>query len=116
MSVAFNQVVRNIGNLSADEKSLIAHCLISSLEVQHDDVDHAWAALAEQRFADMQSGNIEGVSWTAIKNNIKQRNAVPVPTPVGAMQCSYSSITRVIKKPPVFQNAHETNPAKPRQW
>ena len=42
MSTAFNQVRQNIGELSSDEKALVAHCLISSLESKHDDnVDKA---------------------------------------------------------------------------
>jgi hypothetical protein len=43
MSVAFKQVIKNIGNLTSNEKALSAHYLISSLEVKHDDsVDQAW--------------------------------------------------------------------------
>jgi hypothetical protein len=46
MSAALKQVVENINNLSSGEKALVAHCLISSLEVKHDDnVDHAWGEL-----------------------------------------------------------------------
>ena len=71
MSVAFKQVIENIDNLSSDEKALPAHCLISSLEVKHDDsVDQAWAELALQRFAELESGEVKGVSWKEIKNKI----------------------------------------------
>ena len=73
MSTAFKQVVENIDNLSSDEKALVAHCLISSLEVRHDDsVDQAWAELAQQRFAELESGSVKGVSWADIKNKITQ--------------------------------------------
>ena len=73
MSTAFKQVVENIGNLSSDEKALVAHCLISSLEVQHDDnVDQAWAELAQKRFAELKSSEVEGVFWEEMKNRIKQ--------------------------------------------
>ena len=73
MSVVFKQVIENIEKLSADEKAHIAHCLISSLEVKHDDnVDEAWADLAETRFSTIESGSIRGVSWSEIKKNIKQ--------------------------------------------
>jgi len=76
MSAAFKQIVENIGNLSSDEKSLIAHCLISSLEVQHDDnVDQAWAELAQERFTELKSGKVEGISWNEIKKRIKQHDA-----------------------------------------
>ncbi len=73
MSAVFKQVIENIENLSSDEKALVAHCLISSLEVKHDDsVDHAWGELVKQRFADLESGAVKGVSWEEIKSNIKQ--------------------------------------------
>ena len=43
MSAVFQRVVENIEKLFSDEKALVAHCLISSLEVKHDDnVDKAW--------------------------------------------------------------------------
>ncbi len=73
MSAVFKQVIENIENLSSDEKALVAHCLISSLEVKHDDsVDQAWIELAQQRFSELESGSVKGVSWSEIKNKIKQ--------------------------------------------
>ena len=73
MSAVFKQVVENIENLSSDEKALVAHCLISSLEVRHDDnVDQAWGELAQKRFRELKSGEVEGVSWKEIKKRIKQ--------------------------------------------
>lgn len=73
MSAKFKQVIENIDNLSSDEKALVAHCLISSLETQHDDsVDQAWAELAKQRFSELETGVVKGVSWDEIKNNIIQ--------------------------------------------
>ncbi|MCP3665588.1 MAG: addiction module protein [Gammaproteobacteria bacterium] len=73
MSSAFKQVIENIENLSSDEKALVAHCLISSLEVKHDDsVDQAWGELAQQRFTELESGAVNGVSWNEIKNRITQ--------------------------------------------
>ncbi len=63
MSTALKQVIENIESLSSGEKALVAHCLISSLEVKHDDsVDHAWGELAQQRFAELESGAVQGVS------------------------------------------------------
>lgn len=57
MSAVLNQVIKNIGALSSDEKALLAHCLISSLESKHDDnVDKAWGELVHQRFAELESG------------------------------------------------------------
>ena len=73
MSALFQQVIENIESLSSDEKALVAHCLISSLEVKHDDsVDEAWAKLAKKRCSELESGAIKGVSWDEIKVSIKQ--------------------------------------------
>jgi len=73
MSAVFKEVLQNIDNLSSDEKALVAHCLISSLEVKHDDsVDQAWADLAHQRLSELESGQIKGVSWSEIKNKVTQ--------------------------------------------
>ena len=71
MSAVFNQVIQNIGELSSDEKALVAHCLISSLESKHDDnVDQAWGELAKKRFAELETGAVKGVSWETIKKEI----------------------------------------------
>jgi hypothetical protein len=71
MSAVFKQVIENIGALSSDEKALVAHCLISSLESKQDDgVEGAWAELAEQRYLELESGTVKGVSWEEIKNKV----------------------------------------------
>ncbi len=72
MSAAFKQVIENIEHLSSNEKALLAHCLISSLEAKHDeDVDQAWGKLAEQRFYELESGAVKAVSWSEIRNKLK---------------------------------------------
>jgi hypothetical protein len=39
---------------------------------KHDDaVDDAWSELAQQRFNELNSGSVEGVSWEQIKKKIK---------------------------------------------
>jgi len=72
MSAAFKQVIENIKDLSPDERALVAHCLISSLESRQDEgVDEAWAELSEKRFTELKSGEVKGVSWGDIKNKVK---------------------------------------------
>ena len=72
MSVAFKQAIETIRELSAEEKALMAHCLISSLESKQDEgVDEAWAQLAEERYLELKSGEVKGVSWEEIKHVIK---------------------------------------------
>ncbi len=71
MSAVFKQVIENIDELSSDEKALVAHCLISSLESKHDDgVEDAWAELAEQRYLELESGAVSGLSWKEIRNQV----------------------------------------------
>jgi len=72
MSAAFKQVIENIKDLSLDERALVAHCLISSLESRQDEgVDEAWAELSEKRLMELKSGEVKGVSWGDIKNKVK---------------------------------------------
>lgn len=72
MSVVFKQVLENIGELSSDEKALVAHCLIASLELKQDDgVEDAWAELAKKRYLELESGAVKGVSWEEIRNKVE---------------------------------------------
>ncbi len=76
MASKIKQVIEDIKNLSSDEKALIAHCLISSLEtLQEDGVEDAWADLAERRYAELVSGEVEPVSWEDVKKEIKGQDA-----------------------------------------
>lgn len=69
MSAVFKQVIESIKALSADERALVAHCLISSLESKQDeDVDVAWAELAERRYLELESGKVTGLSWVEVSN------------------------------------------------
>ncbi len=75
MSAVFKQVIENIKDLSPDEKALVAHCLISSLESRQDEgVDEAWAELLKKRLMELKSGEVKGVSWEEIKNKVKEQN------------------------------------------
>lgn len=76
MSTVFKQVIENIRALSADERALVAHCLISSLESKQDEgVDEAWAELAEKRYLELESGAVNGLSWEEVRNKVKGRDA-----------------------------------------
>ncbi len=76
MSVTFKRIVEDIKNLSAGERALVAHCLISSLESkQEDGVDEAWLDLAEKRYLALVSGEVQGLSWEEIRNEVKSPNA-----------------------------------------
>lgn len=73
MSAKMKQVIETIKELSADERALVAHCLISSLdEVHDDDVEKAWLEIAEKRYSELESGAVKGVSWETLKEEIKR--------------------------------------------
>ncbi|MEE2000683.1 addiction module protein [Alkalimonas sp. MEB108] len=72
MSVTLEQVIEVTKELSANDRALLAHCLISSLEkTQDDDVDAAWSLVAEQRLDELETGKVQGISWDEIKTKLK---------------------------------------------
>lgn len=73
MSIFSKQVVENIDNLPSEEKALVAHCLISSLEAQQDEaVEETWNELAKQRFSELETGAVQGVSWDEIRKKVTE--------------------------------------------
>lgn len=72
MSNAMKLVLENIKELSSHEKATLAHCLISSLdEVSDKNVDDAWLELAAARLAQLESGEVQAISWAQIKRGLK---------------------------------------------
>ena len=70
--MSIKQVIEKSKHLNPKERALVAHCLISSLETKRDeDVDQAWADLAEKRYEELISGKVEPVSWEDIKKDVK---------------------------------------------
>ena len=66
-------MIHGLIQLLGEKFGLVAHCFISSLEVKNDDsVDQAWGELALQRFSELESSEVIGVSWNEIKSKIKQ--------------------------------------------
>ncbi|MEE2023660.1 addiction module protein [Alkalimonas mucilaginosa] len=72
MSVTLEQLIEVTKELSANDRALLAHCLISSLEkTQDDDVDASWSLVAEQRLEELETGKVQGISWDEIKSKLK---------------------------------------------
>lgn len=72
MQPNFKHVIEEAKHLNSNERALIAHCLISSLESNQEDyVDPAWADLAEKRYNELISGKVKPVTWEEIKKEIK---------------------------------------------
>jgi hypothetical protein len=73
MSATLEQVFKDVSYLSIREKALVAHCLIASLDTeQDDDIDSAWADLAEKRFFELISGKVKAISWNEIRRGLKK--------------------------------------------
>lgn len=72
MPSKIKQGIDNIKDLTAQERALIVHCLISSLEDKQDEgVDKEWAKLVKKRYLELGSGAVQGVTWSDIKKDIK---------------------------------------------
>ena len=72
MNTKLEKVIEEAKELSANDRALLAHCLISSLDNAKDaNVDAAWSSLAEQRLQELSSGETQGVSWDEIKSKLK---------------------------------------------
>ncbi len=73
MTGKMKEVIASIKELTPHERATLAHCLISSLDEVHDQgVDDAWADIAEQRFAQLLSGEVKALTWDEIKQGIKR--------------------------------------------
>lgn len=73
MSGKMKDVIASIKELTPHERATLAHCLISSLDaVNEQGVDDAWSDVAEQRFAQLLSGEVKALTWDEIKQGIKR--------------------------------------------
>jgi putative addiction module component (TIGR02574 family) len=72
MSENFKHILENVKQLNPQERTLMAHLIIASLETVADEgVDEAWAELASRRYDDLITGKVKGVTWDEIKQSIK---------------------------------------------
>ncbi len=72
MPTKIEHVFQEIKELNSEERALVAHCLIYSLETKQDEgVESAWAELAAKRYAELVSGKVKSVSWEDIKKEVK---------------------------------------------
>ncbi len=72
MATNLKKAIEGVKYLTAHERALVARCLISSLETEQDEeIDFAWAKLAEKRYTELISGTVKSVSWEEIKKVVK---------------------------------------------
>lgn len=71
--MSLEQDIQETKGLSVNDRALLAHWLISSLETQHDEgVDASWLSLAEQRLDELETGKVQGMSWEEIRGQLKR--------------------------------------------
>jgi len=58
--------------MSSEERAMIAHCLISSIdEPTEENVEKEWLELAQKRLNELENEEVEPVSWEEIKERIR---------------------------------------------
>ena len=70
MATELNQIIRDALELSDSERATLAGLLIESLEVAQDvdpDVEAAWAAEAERRWQEIESGAVKTIPWEEVR-------------------------------------------------
>ena len=70
MATELNKVIRNALELSDSERETLAGLLIESREGTEDvdpEVEAAWAAEAERRWREIQSGAVKTNPWEEVK-------------------------------------------------
>ena len=71
MTVNVQQVIEEVKYLSAQDRALVAHCLITSLDsLQEEAVEQAWGELAGKRYSELISGDVRPVKWEDIKKQV----------------------------------------------
>lgn len=72
MSENFKEMLENVKQLNPKERALMAHIIISSLETNVDEnVNEAWAELANKRYNELINGKVNPITWDEIKQSIK---------------------------------------------
>lgn len=64
-------VINSAKHLNSRDRAFLAHCLISSLETDHEsNVDQSWAELAKERFEELVSGKVSSQQWNEVKRKV----------------------------------------------
>ncbi len=74
MTSKLETVLSEALTLSPSQRAMLARSLISSIDAPPEEgVEEAWLALARKRLAELDSGEVEPVSWESIKDSIRAR-------------------------------------------
>lgn len=74
MAAELNQVFHDALELSDSERAALVGLLIESLESTETDADveAAWAAEAERRWQEIESGQVKTIPWEEVKAKLLQ--------------------------------------------
>ena len=71
MTKIMHRVINDIQELSSNERSTLLKFLIASMDEVHDqDSDEQWANLAQKRLQEIESGDVNTVSWDQLKQRV----------------------------------------------
>jgi len=78
MSTTADSILGTALSLPADDRARIAAELIASLDEGEDaDVEAAWAAEIDRRIAEIESGEVETVSWEEARARVRSKLGQP---------------------------------------
>jgi putative addiction module component (TIGR02574 family) len=72
MAAELNRVIHDALELSDSERATLVGLLIESLEGGEPDADveAAWAAEAERRWQEIESGKVKTIPWEEVRTNL----------------------------------------------
>ena len=72
MAAELNRVIHDALELSDSERATLVGLLIESLEGREPDADveAAWAAEAERRWQEIESGKVKTIPWEEVRTNL----------------------------------------------
>jgi putative addiction module component (TIGR02574 family) len=75
MAAELNQVFHDALELSDNERATLVGLLIESLEAGEPDADveAAWAAEAERRWQEIESGQVKTIPWEEVRANLLRK-------------------------------------------
>lgn len=75
MSTLTNDLFKKALNLNENDRATLAGILIESLEEKPiEDVESVWRAEVSRRLQELDSGEVEAISWEDVKARLTKRN------------------------------------------
>jgi len=74
MARDLRKLFRDAFDLPESDRATLAGLLIESLETPPDaDVEEAWAEVAERRWREIESGNVQTIPWEEVRAKLYRR-------------------------------------------